>query len=97
MAAQTTDPVRRLLLLGGPVGPFFTLLARALGRRGWRVERCVFNLGDRLFGLGGAVALTPYHGFESKIPQALKDRVAAAEAKIKSGELKVPVITTPTK
>ena len=59
MAAQTTDPVRRLLLLGGPVGPFFTLLARALGRRGWRVERCVFNLGDRLFGLGGAVALTP--------------------------------------
>lgn len=45
----------------------------------------------------GAVALTPYHGFDSKIPQDLKDKVAAAEAKIKSGELKVPVITTPTK
>lgn len=45
----------------------------------------------------GAVALTPFHGFESKIPQDLKDRVAAAEAKIKSGELKVPVIMTPTK
>jgi basic membrane protein A and related proteins len=45
----------------------------------------------------GAVALTPYHGFESKIPQELKDKVAAAAAKIKSGELKVPVITTPTK
>lgn len=52
-------PPRRILLLGGPVGPFFTHLARSLLRRGHAVERCIFNLGDRMFGLGGATPLSP--------------------------------------
>lgn len=47
-----------ILLLGGPVGPFFANLARVLRGRGFVVERCLFNPGDRLFGLGGALALS---------------------------------------
>lgn len=45
----------------------------------------------------GAISLAPFHGFEDKIPQELKDKVADAAAKIKSGELKVPIIPTVTK
>ncbi len=45
----------------------------------------------------GAVSLSPYHSFESKIPQDVKDKIAATEEKIKSGEFKVPIIETPTK
>ncbi|WP_189354076.1 hypothetical protein [Mesorhizobium sp. M2A.F.Ca.ET.039.01.1.1] len=48
-----------ILLLGGPVGPFFANLARVLVRRGFVVERCLFNPGDGLFGLGDALALSP--------------------------------------
>ena len=45
----------------------------------------------------GAVTLAPYHGFEDKIPQDVKAKIAKATVDIKSGALKVPIITTPTK
>jgi basic membrane protein A len=38
----------------------------------------------------GGVDLGPYNEFDAKVPQALKDGVAALKAKIISGELKVP-------
>ncbi len=45
----------------------------------------------------GAVGLAPYHGLEDKIPQELKDKIKQAEEKIRSGELKIPVIETASK
>jgi basic membrane protein A and related proteins len=36
----------------------------------------------------GGVGLAPYHDWESKIPQSVKDSVAKAAADLKSGALK---------
>lgn len=53
----------------------------------------VYNLGmDR-----NVVAIADYHGLADKIPQEVKDLVADACARITSGELVIPVISTPTK
>jgi basic membrane protein A len=38
--------------------------------------------------------LTPYHGFEEKLSQEVKDAVADTLAKIESGEIQVPLIET---
>ncbi|MBW0143965.1 hypothetical protein [Sphingomicrobium clamense] len=40
----------RILLLQGPVGPFFSRLQQALEARGADVTRVLFNSGDKLFG-----------------------------------------------
>lgn len=40
---------RRVLLLQGPMGPFFSRLARFLGRSGAQVYKVNFNGGDQLF------------------------------------------------
>ncbi len=40
----------------------------------------------------GTCFITPYHSFEDKIPQEIKDMVAKATEDIKSGELVVPYI-----
>ncbi len=47
-------PFRRLLMLQGPVGPFFWLLARQLRRQGVNVWKVNLNAGDALYfpGLG---------------------------------------------
>jgi basic membrane protein A len=37
----------------------------------------------------GGVVMSPYHDFDSVIPQALKDEITALQAKIASGEVKV--------
>jgi capsular polysaccharide export protein len=39
----------RILLLQGPVGPFFCDLQSALIAKGFQTKRVVFNVGDRLF------------------------------------------------
>lgn len=44
------------------------------------------------FPLGkGGTDLAPYHGWDAKLPAAVKDEVAAARQKILSGELKIPL------
>jgi basic membrane protein A len=49
-----------------------------------------------LFGLvEDGVGLAPFHDFEAKVPQAIKDAVAKATADIKAGTVKVP--ETPAK
>ena len=40
---------RNVLLLQGPVGPFFTLFARDLETRGFNVFKVNFNGGDSFF------------------------------------------------
>ncbi|MFA6689620.1 MAG: BMP family protein [Sphaerochaetaceae bacterium] len=53
----------------------------------------VYNLGmDK-----GVVEIAGYHGLADKIPQSVKDLVAQACDRIKSGELEVPIISSPTK
>ena len=53
----------------------------------------VYNLGmDK-----NVVAIADYHGLAEKIPQEVQDLVKDACEKITSGELVIPVITTPTK
>jgi basic membrane protein A len=37
----------------------------------------------------GGVAISPFHNFDSQIPQAVKDGIAALQAKIVSGDVKV--------
>lgn len=49
---MTTSPSREgrsVVLLQGPVGPFFAFLQRALEARGWRALRLVFNAGDEIY------------------------------------------------
>lgn len=43
----------------------------------------------------GGVSIAPYHDFDSKVPQELKDEVAKLTEQIKSGELKVESQNTP--
>lgn len=53
----------------------------------------VYNLGmDK-----DVVEISGYHDLESTIPQEVRDLIADNIAKITSGELEVPVISTPTK
>jgi basic membrane protein A len=52
----------------------------------------VFNMGMK----DGVVDIAPYHGFEDKIPQDLKDLIAAYKTRIISGEFTVPLIETRT-
>ena len=49
LAAQPLLKHRRLLLLQGPMGPFFNLLANWLGRNGVAVHKLNFNGGDRFY------------------------------------------------
>jgi capsular polysaccharide export protein len=50
------DGARRILLLQGPVGPFFGDLRKQLQRRGFVVDRIAFTPADRLFaGTGGII------------------------------------------
>lgn len=48
-ATEGTKPPLDVLLLQGPVGGFFTSLAKDLSARGFSVARVTFNLGDHLF------------------------------------------------
>ena len=50
---------RPFLLIQGPVGPFFTKLARALRERGHPVDRVRLNAADRLFDRSGHGAADP--------------------------------------
>lgn len=49
LAPPSADENRRILLLQGPVGPFFVHLHEALEARGADVCRVIFNAGDKLF------------------------------------------------
>lgn len=53
---------RRVVLLQGPVGPFFSRMSRDLAEIGADVHRIAFNGGDYLFALTGAGAVTRYQG-----------------------------------
>ena len=44
----------------------------------------------------GIVSIAPYHGFEDKIPQEVKDKIAELEKEITSGAFKVPKVETIT-
>ena len=56
-------------------------------------EGGIYNLGmDKK-----VVEIAPYHDLEAKIPQEVRDQVAAACEQIIAGELEVPVIEAPTK
>ncbi|MCQ2448184.1 MAG: BMP family protein [Oscillibacter sp.] len=56
-------------------------------------EGGVYNLGmDK-----NVVEIAPYHALDEKIPQEVKDLINDSIAKIISGELEIPVISTPTK
>jgi capsular polysaccharide export protein len=67
---------RRFLLLQGPVGPFFALLARRLRDQGHQVTRILFNGGDRLFAWGpGAVSYRgQLAGWPAFLDQQLRER-----------------------
>ena len=50
-----------------------------------------FKGGNRTFGINDdATGLSPYHNFDSIIPQAVKDAVAKATADIKAGKITIP-------
>ena len=69
---------RRVLLLQGPIGPFFSRLARDLRAAGATVTRVCFNGGDRLFArLADVDTLVEYRG-------TLDDWPAAFEALVDS-------------
>ena len=63
---------RRVLLLQGPVGPFFARLAQDLERVGARVFKVNFNAGDWLFYRRGAMN---YRGTMSDWPEWLEERL----------------------
>jgi basic membrane protein A len=56
-------------------------------------EGGVFHLGMK----DGVIDITPYHGFEDKIPKQVKDMIADYKTRIVSGAFKVPRIETRTK
>lgn len=43
----------------------------------------------------GGVSLAPFHDFDSKVPQELKDELAKITEQIKSGELKIETVNAP--
>jgi len=45
----------------------------------------------------GGAELAPYHGFEDKLPQEVKDKVANLKEQILNGEFRVPIIEEPPK
>lgn len=49
---KVENPRQRILLLQGPVGPFFTELQKSLDAAGFGVKRVIFNSGDKLFDRG---------------------------------------------
>src|SRR5688572_20183119 len=61
---------QRVLLLQGPVGPFFRRFARDLEARGIQVTKVNFNSGDALYYRGGDVV--PFRGRMEEWPQFLR-------------------------
>lgn len=56
-----------------------------------------FEGGIKSYGFAeGIINLAPYHGFEDKIPQEVKDEIEDLKQQIIDGTLVVPVIETPT-
>lgn len=49
------------------------------------------NLKDWSMMAAGGAKLAPYHGFESKLPEDVKAKVADIQAKIMNGSFTVPV------
>lgn len=67
---------RRVLMLQGPIGPFFTRLAVDLREHGALVTRVLFNGGDRLFASRRAYhALIDYRGTPADWPAAFESLV----------------------
>jgi len=64
---------RHVLLLQGPIGPFFARFARDLRAAGVRVSKVNFNGGDCVFYPGG----TPYFGTVEAWPRWLAGHMAA--------------------
>jgi len=63
-----------------------------------QVEKGEFKGGVFYLGMAeGVVDIAGYNGFDSKIPQELKDKIAAKKQAIISGEFQVPRIETPSK
>jgi capsule polysaccharide modification protein KpsS len=65
---------KNILLLQGPMGPFFSRLAKDLRAEGWNVFKINFNGGDSLFYRGRNSV--PYRGTLQDWPQFLSDKVA---------------------
>lgn len=71
---DATPGFSRLLMLQGPVGPFFWLLARRLRRQGIAVHKVNFNAGDALFFPGPGAR--SYRGRPEGWPDYLADLIA---------------------
>lgn len=71
-----------------------TVITTAVGQ----VQDGTFKGGVYYLGMdAGVVDIAEYHGFEDKIPTALKEQVAAKKQAIMDGSFTVPLIETPTK
>ena len=56
-----------------------------------------FENGIRSYGFAeGIINLAPYHSFEDRIPQDVKDEIEDLKQQIIDGSLVIPVIETPT-
>ena len=55
------------------------------------VAKGTFSGGNKFYGItDDAVGISPFHSFDSIVPQAVKDAVAQATADMKAGKIKVP-------
>jgi capsular polysaccharide export protein len=80
---------RRVLLLQGPIGPFFAQLAHWLRQHGQHVFKVDFNGGDRWFSQGNPCTLS-FRGSEEEWPAWLADlaRRARIEAFVLFGQMR---------
>ena len=63
--AAAGQPCGKILLLQGPVGPFFGDLERHLTEQGYAVTRAYFNAGDRIFGRSGGAHVLVAGGLDA--------------------------------
>lgn len=68
-----TDQMKNILLLQGPMGPFFNRLAKDLRAEGWNVFKINLNGGDSLFNRGKNTI--SYRGTLQDWPQFLSDKI----------------------
>jgi capsular polysaccharide export protein len=64
VGSNDSKRARRVLILQGPTGPFFSELHQALNSHGFMVQQVLFNFGDRVF--AGAKGCIRFSGSESE-------------------------------
>lgn len=66
---------RKILLLQGPVGPFFAKLRKCLQTNGMAVDHVLFNLGDVLFAAGKGMSV--FRGTDAEWQRVMTERLDA--------------------